>query len=80
MMKILIGPLEENLLSQPFLRVSIIFKKVPLAANPKRAMLMTMKDRWFHWLMAKTLVRSTSKARDESDSKKTAVSIMEYCQ
>jgi hypothetical protein len=36
-----------------------------------------MKDRWFHWLMEKTRVRRTSKARDESDNKKTAVSIME---
>jgi hypothetical protein len=53
-----------------------MLKKVPLAANPKSAMLMTMKDRWFHWLMEKTLVRSTSKARDESDKKKTAVSII----
>jgi hypothetical protein len=49
---------------------------VPLAANPKSAMLMTMNDRWFHWLMEKTLVRSTSKARAESDKKKTAVSII----
>ena len=77
-MKILTGLLAESLFSQPFLRVSIMFNKVPLAANPKRAMLMTIKDRWFHWLMEKTLVRSTSKARAERDNKKTAVNIMEY--
>jgi hypothetical protein len=56
----------------------MIFKNVPPAANPKSVMLMTMKDRWFHWLMEKTLTRSISKARAESDNRNTAVSIMEF--
>jgi hypothetical protein len=38
-----------------------------------------MKDRWFHWLMEKTLARRTSKARADSDNKNTAVGIMRYC-
>jgi hypothetical protein len=56
-----------------------MFRKVPPAANPKSVILMTMKDRWFHWLMEKTLARRTSKARDDSDSKKTVAGIMGYC-
>jgi hypothetical protein len=72
-------PVEESFFSQPFIRVSIMFRKVPPAANPKSVILMTMKDRWFHWLMEKTLARRTSKARADNDSKNTAVSIMGYC-
>ena len=56
----------------------MIFKNVPPAANPKRVMLMTMKDKWFHWLMEKTLTRSISKDRAESDNKNTAASIMKF--
>jgi hypothetical protein len=37
-----------------------------------------MKDKWFHWLMEKTLTRSISKDRAESDNKNTAVSIMKF--
>ena len=54
-----------------------MLKNVPLAANPKRAMLITIKERWFHWLMENTLVRSTSYAREEKHSKKTALRIMD---
>jgi hypothetical protein len=54
----------------------MIFKNVPPAANPKSVILMTMKDRWFHWLMEKTLTRSISKDRAESDNRNTAVSII----
>jgi len=53
-----------------------MLRNVPLAANPKRAMLITIKERWFHWLMENTLVRSTSKVRDEKDNKNTALRIM----
>jgi hypothetical protein len=53
-----------------------MFRKVPLAANPKRAILMTIKERWFHCVIEKTLVRSTSKVSAESDSRKTAINIM----
>jgi hypothetical protein len=56
-----------------------MFRKVPPAANPKSVILMTMKDRWFHWLMEKTLARRTSKVRADNDSKNTAASIMRYC-
>lgn len=77
-MRVLIDWFVESRFPQPVFRVSIIFKKVPLAANPKSATLMTIKDRWFHWLMEKTLVRSTSKARAESDTKKTAKNIMGF--
>jgi len=54
-----------------------MLRNVPLAANPKRAMLITIKERWFHWLMENTLVRSTSYAREEKHSKKTALRIMD---
>ncbi len=54
-----------------------MLRNVPLAANPKRAMLITIKERWFHWLMEKTLVRSTSKAREEKHSKNTALRIID---
>jgi hypothetical protein len=73
------GAVAESFFSQPFIRVPIMFRKVPPAANPKSVILMTMKDRWFHWLMEKTLARRTSKARDDSDSKKTVAGIMGYC-
>ena len=52
-----------------------MLKKVPLAANPNRAMLITRKDRWFHWLTEKTRASRTSKASVEADTRKTAVSI-----
>jgi hypothetical protein len=72
-------PFEENRFSHPFFRVSKILNKVPLAANPKSAILMTIKERWFHWLMENTLIRSTSKVIEESDRKKTAKKIIGYC-
>jgi hypothetical protein len=78
MVKIWIFSKEERCFSQFFLRVSIIFKNVPPAANPKSVILMTMKDRWFHWLMEKTLTRSISKDRAESDNRNTAVSNMKF--
>ena len=53
-----------------------MLRKVPLAANPNSAMLMTMKERWFHWLMEKTRVRSISNEMAESESRKTATKIM----
>jgi hypothetical protein len=56
--------------------MSMIFRHVPPAAKPKRVMLMTMKDRWFHWLMEKPLTRSISKDSAESDNRNTAVSII----
>jgi hypothetical protein len=37
---------------------------------------MTMKDKWFHWLMEKTLTRSISKHRAERDNRNTDASIM----
>ena len=74
--KVWIFSREERCFSQPFLRVSMIFKHVPPAANPKSVMLMTINDRWFHWLMEKALTRSISKDRAESDNRNTAVSIM----
>jgi hypothetical protein len=46
---------------------------VPLAPNPKRAMLITMNDRWFHCPMENTRVSKTSKARVEKDTRKMAV-------
>jgi hypothetical protein len=55
-----------------------MLRNVPLAANPKRAMLITIKERWFHWPMENTLVRSTSYAREEKQSKKTALRIIDY--
>jgi hypothetical protein len=64
--------------SHCFFLESRMLRNVPLAANPKRAMLITIKERWFHWLMENTLVRSTSKVRDEKDSKNTALRIMDY--
>jgi hypothetical protein len=70
------GPEERRRFSQPFLRASTMFKNVPPAANPKSVILMTMKDRWFHWLIEKTLTRRISKDRAESDNKNTAVSII----
>ena len=54
----------------------MIFKHVPPAANPKSVTLMTMKDRWFHWLMEKTLTRRISKDRAESDNRNTAARII----
>jgi hypothetical protein len=50
-----------------------MLKNVPLAPNPKRAMLMTINDKWFHCPMAKTRVRRTSKARVAKDIKKIAI-------
>jgi hypothetical protein len=52
-----------------------MLKKVPLAANPKRAMLITRKERWFHWLTEKTRASRTSKARVEPETRKTALNI-----
>jgi len=69
-------PVADIFCSHPVLRVSRMLKKVPLAAKPKRATLMTMKDKWFHWLTENTRVRSTSIAREDSDNKKTALKIM----
>ena len=69
---------EERCVSQTFLRAAAMFTKVPLAANPKRATLITIKERWFHWLIEKTLVRTTSKERAETDNKKTAKSVMAH--
>jgi len=45
-------------------------QKGALAANPKSAMLITMNDKWFHWLMEKIRARSTSKARAENETRK----------
>jgi len=45
MMKIETTWREESRFSHPFLRASSILKNVPLAANPKRAILITMKER-----------------------------------
>jgi hypothetical protein len=42
------GVFVDNLCSHPFWRVSSILKNVPLAANPNSAMLITIKERWFH--------------------------------
>ena len=75
-MEIVTELLEENCFPRPFVRVSIMLKNVPLAANPKRAILITIKERWFHWQMEKTLVKSISKAMEDNDSKKTALIIM----
>ena len=53
--------------------MSTMHKNVPLAANPKSAMLITMKDRWFHCPMENTRVSKTSKASVEKDTKKMAL-------
>ena len=44
-MVFLTGPLAESIFSQSFLCLSMMFRNVPAAANPKSAILMTMKDR-----------------------------------
>ena len=75
-MEIVTELLEENCFPTPFVRVSSMLKNVPLAANPKRAILITIKERWFHWQMEKTLVKSISKAMEDNDNKKTALIIM----
>jgi hypothetical protein len=77
-MKILTADLEDNRFPMSFTRVSRILKKLPDAANPKSAMLITMKERWFHWLMEKTLVSRTSKAREERERRKTAGKIIGF--
>jgi len=54
-------------------RMSTMLKNVPLAPNPKSAMLITMNDRWFQCPMENTRVSKTSKARVEKDTRKMAV-------
>jgi hypothetical protein len=49
-----------------------MLRKVPLAANPNRAMLMIMNARWFHWLIEKNLARRISNMMAETDTRKTA--------
>jgi hypothetical protein len=55
-----------------------MLKSARLAANPNRAMLITRKERWFHWLTANTRASRTSKASVEPETRKTAVSIGSY--
>jgi hypothetical protein len=50
-----------------------MLKKVPLAPNPKSAMLITINDRWFHCAMENTRVSKTSKARVERDTRKMEI-------
>ena len=65
--------LDTGYVCRRFLRISIMLKNVPLAPNPKRAILITMNDRWFHCPMENTRVSKTSKARLERDTKKMAL-------
>ena len=58
------------------LRISTMLRNVPLAPNPKSAMLITINERWFHWLMENTRVSKTSKARVARDTKKMAARII----
>jgi hypothetical protein len=44
---------------------------MPLAVMPKRAMLMTINERWYHWVIEKNRARRTSYRRVERDTRKT---------
>ncbi|MFQ5485959.1 MAG: hypothetical protein ACE5DO_11595 [Desulfobacterales bacterium] len=78
MMKIFSAGLEDKRFPASSILVLRILKKLPDAAKPKSAMLMTMKERWFHWLMEKTLVSSTSKDREERERRKIAAKIISF--
>ena len=45
---------------QPGRRVSTRFNTLPLAAKPNSTMLMTIKERWFHWEKEKKRASRTS--------------------
>ena len=49
-----------------------MLRKIPLAANPKRAMLMIMNARWFHWLIEKNLASRISNMIEDTETRNTA--------
>ena len=59
-----------NSLSISFSIILEIDKKVPAAPKPSRAMLMTIKAKWYHWITENILVRETSNIKVAAEIKK----------
>ena len=59
--------------ADPFLsRLSSMLRKLPLAANPNSAILITINERGFHCPIENTRVSRTSKARVLRETRKMA--------